>query len=98
MYHYFTDIDPYSAGASGAIYGLMGAFFMMLIMHPEQRQRNNATRVVIFVAYLIYSFVGADGNVNLAAHFGGLVFGAILYPILEKLRTKRLRQWDRKKM
>ena len=97
-YHYFTDIDPYSVGASGAIYGLMGAFFMMLIMHPEQRQRNNATRVVIFVAYLIYSFVGADGNVNLAAHFGGLVFGAILYPILEKLRTKRLRQWDRKKM
>ena len=96
-YHYFTDIDPYSAGASGAIYGLMGAFLVMLIMHPEQRRRNNATRVVIFAAYLIYSFVRADANVNLAAHFGGLVVGALLYPILDGIRTKRIREWDRKR-
>lgn len=95
-FHYLTDIDPYSAGASGAVYGLMGAMLLMLITHPEQRRREYGARFAVFVLYLVYTFVRADANVNTAAHFGGLVIGAILYVILDRVATRRKRDWTRK--
>ena len=95
-FHFLTEEDPYSAGASGAIYGLMGAMIMMLILHPDMRRREYGMRFGIFILYIIYSFVQAGTTVNIAAHFGGLVFGAILYVILDRLATRRKRDWTRK--
>lgn len=95
-YHYFTDYDPNSAGASGAIYGLMGALLMMLILRPEMRRREYGMRFVVFIVYLIYSMVTAEGNVNVAAHGGGLVFGVILFLILDWVGGRRRRKWQRK--
>lgn len=95
-YHFLTEDDPFSAGASGAIYGLMGAMLMMLILHPDLRRREYGIRFAVFVVYLIYTFVQAEANVNVAAHFGGFVFGAILYVILDRIATRRKRDWSRK--
>ena len=59
-----------SAGASGAIYGLMGAMLVIVV-----KARISPTGVItIIVINLVFS-VTMPG-ISLAAHVGGLVFGA----------------------
>jgi len=95
-YHYLAETDSYSVGASGAIYGLMGAMLIMLVLHPEQRRREYGMRFAVFAVYILYSFLSASENTNIAAHFGGLVCGAVLFPILEWVEGRRRRAWKRK--
>lgn len=95
-FHYFTEMDPFSAGASGAIYGLMGAMLVMLLRYPEIRRRQYGARFGIFILYMIYSFVRAGDSVNVAAHAGGFVCGAILFLILDRKKTRRRKTWEKK--
>lgn len=70
-----------SAGASGAIFGLYGALLAFLMRHRDSGAskglgslRNSA---LIFVGYnLIYGLFRPD--IDLSAHFGGLVTGFIV--------------------
>ena len=89
-------MDPFSAGASGAIYGLMGAMLVMLLRYPEIRRRQYGARFGIFILYMIYSFVRAGDSVNVAAHAGGFVCGAILFLILDRKKTRRKKTWEKK--
>jgi len=74
--------DPWrvSAGASGAIFGVAGAFLSYLYfkkapMDPQQ-VRQKIKSLLIFIGYnLVY---GAAGSVDNSAHMGGLVAGLIL--------------------
>lgn len=95
-FHWFAGYDPDSAGASGAIFGLMGAMLAALIMYPQFRNRSYGMRFAVFVLYLIYTIVFAAENVNTAAHLGGLVCGLFLFPILEKIATRRRSAWKKK--
>lgn len=74
--------DPWrvSAGASGAIFGIAGAFVSYLYFkkapldRPQVRQKLKD--LAIFIGYnLLY---GAHGSVDNSAHVGGLVAGLIL--------------------
>ena len=62
-----------SVGASGAIYGIMGA---VIILALKKRSGLNATkrRLFIAVAYCIYSSFAMPG-IDYAAHIGGLICG-----------------------
>jgi rhomboid protease GluP len=67
-----------SAGASGAIFGMYGVFLALLttdLIEKSARQSLLAS-IVIFVAYnLLY---GIQGNIDNAAHIGGLVGGLVI--------------------
>jgi len=69
-----------SAGASGAIFGVAGAFVSYLYfkkapMDPKE-VRQKLKNLLIFIGYnLLY---GAAGNVDNSAHLGGLIAGLIL--------------------
>lgn len=69
-----------SAGASGAIFGVAGAFVSYLYfkkapMDPTE-VRQKLKNLLIFIGYnLLY---GAAGNVDNSAHLGGLIAGLIL--------------------
>jgi membrane associated rhomboid family serine protease len=69
-----------SAGASGAIFGVAGAFVSYLYfkkapMDPKD-VRQKLKNLLIFIGYnLLY---GAAGNVDNSAHLGGLIAGLIL--------------------
>ncbi|HEY0977019.1 MAG TPA: rhomboid family intramembrane serine protease [Flavobacteriales bacterium] len=67
-----------SAGASGAIFGLYGVFLALLftdIIHKDVRKQLLSS-IGLFVVYnLIY---GLKGNVDNAAHLGGLLSGVVL--------------------
>lgn len=59
-----------TAGASGAIYGLMGALLVLLL----KIKAPVTTVVVIIVLNIVFSLT--IPNISILAHFGGLVFGA----------------------
>jgi membrane associated rhomboid family serine protease len=80
-----------SAGASGAIFGIAGAFVSYLFFKKAPMERAQVKQklksLLIFIGYnLVY---GAAGNVDNSAHLGGLVAGLILGslapPILKRI-------------
>jgi rhomboid protease GluP len=68
-----------SVGASGAIFGLIGALAVFLYRHRKlfgERGRRNLQNVVIIA--LINLLIGLQGNIDNWAHLGGLIGGLIL--------------------
>lgn len=64
-----------SIGASGAVFGLDGALLALILF--SDREIAPPSRVFLMIAYSLYSgFVG--GNIDNAAHIGGLVIGFIV--------------------
>jgi rhomboid protease GluP len=78
-----------SAGASGAIFGMYGLFLAMLTTNliEKSARQTMLTSILIFVGYnLAY---GAKGNIDNAAHIGGLLSGMIIgYAYYPSLRNK----------
>ncbi|MCU1447485.1 rhomboid family intramembrane serine protease [Cryobacterium sp.] len=70
-------------GASGAIFGLMGAFLVI-----QRKLGGNATQLLVLVA--INLVIGFLPNVNIAwqAHVGGLVGGAVIGLIFVQTRSR----------
>lgn len=65
-----------SYGASGAVFGLIGMLFYLVIRRDE-KIKISMPAMLFMVAYCIYSsFVGVQ--VNVAAHLGGLLSGMLL--------------------
>lgn len=72
----FSDIRTVTVGASGAIFGLMGALIV-----AGRRLRYDITQVVILLAVnVVIGFLAPQ--VDWRAHFGGLVVGAVVAAIL----------------
>jgi membrane associated rhomboid family serine protease len=67
-------IDPriLGVGASGAIFGVFGAFFVI----ARSRRADSTTIVVLIVANLLIPFL--DPNIDWRAHIGGLITGILL--------------------
>ena len=78
----FKNLDVPSAGASGALFGLVGVLFVFGIKFrhelPEGFKRAFGTGMLpIIVINLFIGFVGR-GFIDNAAHLGGLLSGALL--------------------
>ena len=86
----FKSIDVPSAGASGALFGLVGVLFVFGIKFrrelPEGFKRAFGTGMLpIIVINLFIGFVGR-GIIDNAAHLGGLLSGAALATVVEYRR------------
>ncbi|TFB71000.1 rhomboid family intramembrane serine protease [Cryobacterium sp. Hz9] len=79
--------DPFTpvVGASGAIFGLMGAFLVI-----QRRLGGNATQLLVLVG--INLVIGFIPGLQIAwqAHIGGIIGGAVLGLIF--VQTRRIRQ------
>lgn len=73
-----------SAGASGAIYGVIGALFMLLVIRQIKTPNLSPTRFLIMIGITIYHGLTSTGVDN-AAHIGGLVAGLIGGLLLSKI-------------
>ena len=69
-----------SAGASGAVFGLMGAMIVAALFAKETVGSLSVGQIVLMLALALYH--GADSSVNDAAHLSGLVFGMVLGAVL----------------
>lgn len=76
--YYYGIVEPYalSVGASGAVFGIVGALFAVSI---RDRSVTDLTpgRIAIYAALSLYSGFATTG-VNNIAHLSGLVFGFLL--------------------
>ena len=69
-----------SAGASGAVYALMGALLFVLLKNKGKVQDLSVRQMAILAACSLYFGLVSTG-INQAAHIGGIVSGFLLAPI-----------------
>jgi rhomboid protease GluP len=74
-----------SAGASGAIYGILGVFIVWIlfdkkngILRMKRQNRNVAYRRLLIVIVLVLSQGYFDPEVDATAHTAGLIVGTLL--------------------
>ncbi len=84
----FLHTTHVSAGASGAIFGVIGALFIILIRNKGRLGDMTAGRAAFLICYSVFSGFAAEGVDN-AAHIGGLLMGLLLGFILYKKSGNR---------
>lgn len=76
IFSYLFNANSISVGASGAIFGLLGAMIIFGIRHKSKI--GKAYIMNLFKVLLINIFIGVTlSNIDNGAHIGGLVFGCI---------------------
>ncbi len=65
-----------SAGASGAIYGIIGGVFVLMIKNKKQVREIVIRRLVFVIAVTIY-YGSQAAQIDNAAHVGGLIGGIV---------------------
>ncbi len=78
----FTPGNSVSAGASGAIFGVMGAYVVL----AHNRRQPLAPVLALIVINLI---IGFSGNIDWRDHLGGLVVGVVLATAYDRAFTLR---------
>lgn len=82
LYHGLsTEIYAVSAGASGAVFGLMGALLYVVIANRGRLGRLSGKGILLMVALSLYFGLTSRGVDNWA-HIGGLITGFVLAVIL----------------
>lgn len=76
IFSYLFNSNSISVGASGAIFGLLGAMITFGIRHKDKIAK--AYIINLFKVVLINIFIGVTiSNIDNSAHIGGLIFGSI---------------------
>lgn len=73
-------------GASGAIFGVVGALLYIILVHRGYHNGISAVQVIIFTALNIYNGV-IDAQIDQAAHVGGFIAGFLLAFLLYRKET-----------
>lgn len=77
-----------SAGASGAIFAVIGAIFYIALRNRSRFGENNMRRLILMIVLMIMQGV-VDKGVDNAAHGGGLAGGFLLAILLYHPRPAR---------
>ncbi len=90
LWYYFRGDYCVSAGASGAIFGIMGALFFLIIINKGKIEGITFGRIIMFLILALYNGY-QNYNVDNAAHISGFVSGMILMAIIyvEKIISKK---------
>lgn len=89
-----TDGFVFCAGASGAVYGLIGAYAAIFLFQRAKLPDYEKRRLVVAVAFLLFGSI-FDTGVGHDAHFGGFLAGiltGLLYCVL--IRRKQQSKWS----
>ena len=76
LHEYIANLNYVSFGASGAVFGLIGMLFY-LVVNRDPRIRVSMPAMIFMIIYCVYSSF-AEIQVNVAAHLGGLLAGMLL--------------------
>lgn len=77
-----------SAGASGAIFGVIGALFCTALINKGKLEDVTAPRLGMMIVYILYTGFTTP-HIDNAAHIGGLLTGMILAGVL-RIRMKHI--------
>lgn len=93
FYHWKTLSPVMSAGASGALYGVVGALFAAILIRGRAVDGIGLRQIIIMIVFMIYSST-VSSNIDIAAHLGGLAVGFAAGLLLVK--SLRIRYIERK--
>lgn len=82
-----------SVGASGAIFGLIGALLVLVVISRGRYQGISIKRMLFATAYMIYEGTVSEGVDN-SAHLGGLIFGMLIMSAMNLVKVYRKYQKD----
>lgn len=89
-YYQLTGQAVVSAGASGAVYGLVAmVIYLMYTARKRSGMKPLMYRMAIVLLFLVYSNFAAGRGIDIAAHLGGLVFGFIVSILFLPVRSKK---------
>lgn len=77
LYNFVTASYAVAAGASGAIFGVIGALFYIVVRNRGKLEDMTVFRLGVLIIYILYSGITSPGIDN-AAHIGGLIIGVLL--------------------
>ena len=83
---FYSASYPVSAGASGAVFGIMGSLAVVVIKNKGRIEGIDKKRMIFMIFLSLYLGFTSPGTDNLA-HIGGLVAGALITAVL--YRSKR---------
>lgn len=89
LYNHYMDSVVVSAGASGAIYGILGALVVKVI--ENKRNSGNNIMKIAFVFLFLMMAGSKQDSVDNVAHFCGFVVGmvcAIIYHMVRSLKRR----------
>lgn len=82
-----------SVGASGAIFGLDGVLLSMVLFGGKKMENVTPARVILMILLSLYSgYTG--GNIDNAAHIGGLVAGFAAGSVMCAVQRKKNRNQE----
>lgn len=81
LYNMQTGQEVVSCGASGAIFGLMGALLVLLVVYRRRNLRGEIPRFVLYLALSLYTGF-QDPGIDGAAHAGGFISGMLICVIM----------------
>ncbi len=93
VYEIFMNEFCDSIGASGAVFGVVGALFIIVLYHKGRYGDITLKRIAFMMIYMVYAGLSTT-HVNNAAHVGGLIGGMLLmwiYIIFQKIIYKMKR-------
>ena len=86
-YEVYKGIYISSAGASGAVFGVIGALFVLVCVHKGHLEQITMGRLLFMFVYPLYSGFAGSG-INNAAHIGGFISGVVIAFVLWGLERK----------
>lgn len=84
----YTGSRSVSAGASGAIFGVVGALLIILIRNRGRLEDLSSRQIILFAVFTIYHGITSAGIDN-AAHVSGFAIGALLAFLIYRPRRRR---------
>lgn len=87
-YNMLQNDNVISIGASGAIFGVIGAMLFVVLARRNEEDRYTVRQIAVMAVLSLYGGLTSQGVDN-AAHFGGFIAGFILAGILTMLQKRR---------
>lgn len=78
-----------AAGASGSIYGIVGALAWILILHKGKYETLSGRGMIIMILISLY-YGAATGDVDNWGHIGGFIMGFLISAIFYRRNTKEI--------
>ena len=87
IYNIAKGSNAVCAGASGAIFGVIGALLYIVLANKGKLEDLTGTRLLILVGYTLYTGFTSSGIDN-AAHIGGLLVGFLMGVVLYRKKKE----------
>lgn len=81
VYNMLQNNYTVSVGASGAIFGTVGAMLFLVLFHKGRKAQYSIGQIAWMAFFSLYSGFASQGIDN-AAHFGGFIAGFLLAGLL----------------